>query len=239
MSLAEILFIIIAFLANIIQAITGFAGTVLAMPLSINLVGYSTARPILNMVAIVVCLIVVIVDFKKINWKKLLALLIFVGIGFGIGFLIHSLNVDAKHLLRGYGAVICMIAITFLFVKVDGHSIPKVFKYAILVFAGIIHFLYTSGGPLVILFTASTITDKREFRVTLSALWVFLNSIVFATNIIQGDFTSRVWILSLIVILTSLLSIVIGRFILKKINNDMFMKLTYILLLISGITAVL
>ena len=44
----NILFFVVVFLTNIIQCVTGFAGTVLAMPFSVLLVGYDTARPILN-----------------------------------------------------------------------------------------------------------------------------------------------------------------------------------------------
>ena len=39
-----VLFYIIIFLTNVIQGITGFAGTILAMPPSIILVGYEIGR---------------------------------------------------------------------------------------------------------------------------------------------------------------------------------------------------
>ena len=48
----NILFLIVVFLTNIIQCITGFAGTVLAMPFSIMLVGYDVAKPILNVLGL-------------------------------------------------------------------------------------------------------------------------------------------------------------------------------------------
>ena len=43
-----VLFYIIIFLTNVIQGITGFAGTILAMSPSLILVGYDVAKPILN-----------------------------------------------------------------------------------------------------------------------------------------------------------------------------------------------
>lgn len=46
------LFFLIIFLTNIIQGITGFAGTILAMPPSLMLVGYNTAKPILNVLGL-------------------------------------------------------------------------------------------------------------------------------------------------------------------------------------------
>ena len=47
-----VLFYIIIFLTNVIQGITGFAGTILAMPPSLILVGYDVAKPILNVLGI-------------------------------------------------------------------------------------------------------------------------------------------------------------------------------------------
>jgi uncharacterized membrane protein YfcA len=46
--LNDLFFYIVVLIANIFQGITGFAGTVLAMPASLFLVGYGVAKPILN-----------------------------------------------------------------------------------------------------------------------------------------------------------------------------------------------
>ena len=45
----QFLFYIVILLANIIQGITGFAGTILAMPFSVRLVGMETAVPVLTL----------------------------------------------------------------------------------------------------------------------------------------------------------------------------------------------
>lgn len=47
-SVRDVLFLIVLFAANVIQAITGFAGTVLAMPFSMLLLGTNTAKVVLN-----------------------------------------------------------------------------------------------------------------------------------------------------------------------------------------------
>ena len=68
----DVLFIIIIFLSNIIQTITGFAGTALAMPFSIRLEGSDTAKPVLNLVALLVSIYIVAIHFKDIDWKQFL-----------------------------------------------------------------------------------------------------------------------------------------------------------------------
>ena len=49
----EFIFLIVLFIANIIQAITGFAGTVLAMPASMFLLGIDDAKVVLNVMALI------------------------------------------------------------------------------------------------------------------------------------------------------------------------------------------
>ena len=47
-----ILFLLVILLTNIIQGITGFAGTILAMPPGLMLVGYPVAKPVLNVLGL-------------------------------------------------------------------------------------------------------------------------------------------------------------------------------------------
>ena len=236
MSINEILFALVGFISNIVQSITGFAGTVLAMPVSIRLVGYDVARPVLNFIAIFICLFVVIFTFKSINWKKLLFLIIFVGIGFGLGYFISKINIDQNILLKIYGIIICIIALIFMFIP--NLKIPKFLYPIILILAGILHFLYTSGGPLVIIYASSAFEDKDEFRSTLSFMWIILNSIVFVTNIVDGKFTIHIWLLCLVLSIVSIASFFIGKLIAKKLDQKVFMKITYALLFLSGLSAI-
>ena len=242
-SFLEFLFILVVFLANIIQTVTGFAGTVIAMPASIWFVGYDIAKPILNFIAIFVCLVVVIVNFKNINWRKFLFLILFVGMGFGLGFV---LNISIQKfdlsdiIFKIYGIIICLIAILFFFFKFEDKKLPIWLECIVLILAGILHFLYTSGGPLVVIFAVSSLKEKHEFRGTLSLMWVVLNSIGFVNDVVSNKFIDpHIWFLTLVVIIMSILSIAFGKMIVNKLNQKVFMKVTYILLFVSGLLAII
>ena len=244
LTLFEILFILVVFVANIIQSITGFAGTVLAMPASIRLVGYDMARPILNFVAIIICLVIVIRNFKAINVHHFLFLLGFVGIGlligYGISLLINNLEIRKDIIFKVYGGIICAIALLFLFFDFEKKNIPNVVEAIILIMAGILHFLFTSGGPLVVIYAITRIKDKKEFRATLSGLWVILNSFVFGVDLASGMFSEwHMWYIALIIIAVSSLSIFIGKLIVGKLNQKAFMKFTFVLLFVSGVLAII
>ena len=67
-SLSYIIFYCVILLANIIQGITGFAGTILAMPVSMMTVGFDVARPVLNGLGILAGIMVLVTCWRKIDW---------------------------------------------------------------------------------------------------------------------------------------------------------------------------
>ena len=87
--MSEILFYIVIFLANIIQGITGFAGTILAMPFSIHLVGYLVAKPVLNVLGIIAGIYVVVGGYKNVNIRELKRVTCYMGIGIIVGTLVN------------------------------------------------------------------------------------------------------------------------------------------------------
>jgi uncharacterized protein len=233
--LYDFLFILVIFISNIIQTITGFAGTVLAMPFSIKFVGVDTAKPVLNLVALLVSLYIVIFHFKDIDWKHFLIIIISVGVGFALGFLVEMFLGDNKILLYIYGGIIIVISILFFFINFEKVNLPKWLMIIFLIIGGIIHKLYVSGGPFVVIYGLHEIKEKNKFRATLSLLWIILNSILFATQITNGLFTAHVWILFGIGAGITILSIFIGSLIAPKLSKNVFMKITCVLLFISGV----
>ena len=70
----EIIFLFVLFVANVIQAITGFAGTVLAMPPSIYLLGMDNAKVVLNVMALLSGLMIAVMSYHHMNKKEVLEL---------------------------------------------------------------------------------------------------------------------------------------------------------------------
>lgn len=238
-SLKEFFFLLIVLISNIIQTITGFAGTVLAMPASIALLGYGVAKPILTFIVIPASIVLVISNFKAINFKKFIFMLAFVGVGFIFGYLISLINLDSKLLLIIYGSIICLIAIGYMFFNFDKIQVSNISGALILILAGILHYLYTSGGPLVIIYALSNFKEKKEFRGTLSLMWIILNSILFVEDIVGGFYIEHNIFLTIYALTISIASILIGILLEKKINQKVFVRITYVLLFISGLISIL
>ncbi|MBO4541047.1 MAG: sulfite exporter TauE/SafE family protein [Bacilli bacterium] len=232
--LKEVLFLLIIFLSNIVQAITGFAGTAIAMPFSLLVVGYETATPVLNLVALGICLPLAILHFKDILWREVLWMLLFVGIGFGAGFLLRQLPIQEELFKKIYGALILITAVYLFFFPNEKTKIPLPILTVLLVLGGVIHQLFVSGGPLVVIYAAHRIREKHAFRATLSTIWIVLNLILFGEHMAMGYFDARIWILLGIGVGASAISFLIGHFLAKKLSQEAFLNVAYCLLFFSG-----
>lgn len=241
--LNKILFLIIIFLSNIIQCITGFAGTVLAMPFSVMLVGFDMARPVLNVLGLLASVFVLVTGFRHIDKKELLkiTLLMSVGIAFGIP-LKNILEGSGDVLYKILGVLVIIFAVmnAYLFYsKKEPKPMPKAVEIALLLLAGVVHGIFVCGGPLLVTYASIKLTDKDRFRSTLSAVWIILNGIIAVDdlrgNVFTGEALTVMWISTVVLIL----AFIVGNLIFKKMSKKVFLNLTYVLMIISGISLLL
>lgn len=239
-------FFIVVLATNIIQCITGFAGTVLAMPFSIMLVGFDVARPILNVLGIVASVIIVAQKRQFVNKKELLKITCIMLAGMVPGFLIiNHFSVNSGVLYKTLGIIV--IGFTALGIirsrRQDKNNVKKqnrlfidIVMYGLLLISGIVHGMFVCGGPLLVVYANDKLKDSDEFRSTVSAVWIVLNSINMFTDIGAGRFNGNTVILLLISTAVLFLAMLIGNLIYKHMNKKAFMVLTYTLMAISGVS---
>lgn len=232
----NIIFFIIQFLANTIQTITGFAGTLLAMPPSILLIGMDNAKVVLNATAWISGLLLAIQNYRYIKYRELIKMIGFMSVGMGLGMYLYD-RIPSEHLLLIYGVLVIAIGVkNMVFHKERNHS--NVILTLVLLAAGIIHGMFVSGGALLVIYACQTLKDKNEFRATVAPVWVVLNTIMMAGYFEKGLVTPYCVQLILATIVPLLLAIWIGNKLQKRINQKTFLYMTYILLIISGISII-
>ena len=160
-----ILFGLVVLLAHFLEGITGFGCTVLALPFCIMLTGIKTAKPVLTVCGLLLCLYVVIVSYKDILWKQYLRIMIFVGLGLPIGMWIF--NKFPENVLKNILAVfMIVISIRGLIICYRKNKVTKPINNSVLNFilfiGGCIHGAFTSGGPLVIIYAAEKLKKDRK-----------------------------------------------------------------------------
>lgn len=252
-SLSYIIFYCVILLANIIQGITGFAGTILAMPVSMMTVGFDVARPVLNGLGILAGIMVLVTCWRKIDWIEFTKIILVMATGIVLGMIIkHYLIGHEKILFMILGVFIIIVAILGLIklffpfkkLKEKKEKLPQdaitittlISDYGLLLGSGIIHGMFVSGGPLLIAYLTKKIKDKDQFRATISTVWILLNGIIFATDCINGVYTKPLLLTQGIAIPFMCAGVAIGGFLYKHMSQKVFVILTYILLIISGVS---
>lgn len=242
------LFFAVILVTNIIQGITGFAGTILAMPPSLFLVGYDVAKPVLNVLGILAGVYVFITHGKHVDWKELKKVVLVMTVGILSGIFLKSMFTGNESILyKCLGIFIIVLSVQgyyqLLAKKKDTlQTEPKAAKktgiksYLLLISSGIVHGMFVSGGPLLIAYLSKTVKEKVSFRATISTVWIILNTIILIDDIRAGLWTISLVKTQVIAIPFFIVGMAAGTKLYKSMSQMLFMKLTYILLFISGIS---
>ena len=156
-----ILYYFVIFLSNVVQAITGFAGTLLAMPPAIKLVGIEASKMTLNFFGLVASIVIWIGNYKHCNKKEVLKILLYMGIGMGVGYVIEKW-IPMDYLIILY-AIFLILFGTYKFVSKREYNLNKWAGILILFASGMIHEWFVSGGALLVIYAAAIFKNKKTF----------------------------------------------------------------------------
>ena len=224
---------IVFFTTFTLEGISGFGSTVLALPFIIMLIGIGQAVPVLSVMGWLIALYIFIRSRDKINFKEYRFIVIHVALGVPIGLLLTS-KLPEKPLLSLLVTMMFVVGIRgltaqFRTTTATGKTINRNWLMrAILLCGGIIHGAFSSGGPMVIIYAAKALPDKSLFRVTLSMLWLTVNSIMLAVWTIRGNVWNAEIGKSLLCALPFVSAgIVFGDYLHHKVNQHVFRILVY------------
>lgn len=242
-----LLFFTVILFANIMQGITGFAGTILAMPFSLILMGYPVAKPILNVLGLLSGVYVFMGFRDRVNWCELRNIVIVMTVGIFLGIFIKGSFAGREILLyKALGVFVILLSFAGLLryhkakdFDARGTGGGKNISFLLLPMAGIVHGIFVSGGPLLISYLTRRITDKTEFRATISTVWIILNSIVLFDDIRAGFWNMPLCVVFAFSLPFLFAGMKIGSILYSRMSQRAFMVLTYVLLFISGVTLLL
>ena len=240
---------LIVFVTHAIEGITGFGCTVLAMPFIVLLLGIHVAKPVLAVLAWLLAGYIVAVSWKKIVWKEFYFIVLFVGLGLPVGMVIYKyLNEDA---LKGLLSLVMIAVGIHGFVKTwrshrrnstPGRTpepfcpVPKnLFMRTILFLGGIVHGMFATGGPFVVIYASKAIPDKSLFRVSICLLWLTLNTVlIFGFTFIDNVWTPDMTGILLLTLPFLVAGMLFGDFLHHRVNEYAFRLIVYALLLGTG-----
>ena len=230
--MVEVLFYLVILFGVFVQSLVGFGGTLITMPLGILLKGPDTTKPVMTFVAWVTGAAVLITDYKYINWKEL-GKMIAVMLPCVLAGLWVMGKVQMSFLLIIYGVVIVAIGVKKLFFP-PKRTPSKAVQNTALGLAGIMQGLFVSGGSFLAVYAVERLPEKREFRATVNAVWAILNIVMILTYFNGGKVDRQMLTMGAIAIAPTILGIWLGGVLAKRVRQQTFLKLIYLILIASG-----
>lgn len=233
-TLNNLLFALGIFVSNIIQGLTGFAGSLLAMPPSIQLKGLLTAKVAVNTYGLISSFIIFITNYKNIDWKAAAKVVALMLVGLIAGLYLTDL-VESDILLKIYAVFIILVVLKDVFYK-GKMDFNEVALIIIVLLAGVFQGLFVSGGPLLIIYVSKKFKNTNQIRGTLGFIWIFLNGYMMITQILGGQFDKANLTVTLIGLPFVFAGVAIGSKLANTIDRVKFMKVVHVLLIISALS---
>ena len=233
---------LVIFCTQALQAVTGFGSSVLAMPFVTALLGMREGIMIITITAWFSVLYIAISKWKEINLKQFGIISGFMLLGLPLGmFLFRTVNTGLLKKVLALFIIIVSGWQLFRYIAFKKRNItpPRGIKvlpyYLILIAGGIIHGMFSSGGPLVVLYASRALPDKGQFRATLSLMWAFLNTVLIIVYFAEGSMTREIAGNTGVLLPFVVVGIIAGEKVHHKLDERLFSIVVFGLLLVTGL----
>ncbi len=230
------------FATHLIEGVTGFGSSVLALPFLTPLAGIKNAVPMLCLLNCIMAVYLVCRSRRSISWKEFGFIALWVAPGLPLGLALYEF-LPAAQLCVLLGAAMVVIGANGsckCLKRADGSAESagakrSIFMKALLLCGGVIQGAFGSGGPFIVIYAAKALPDKSLFRVTLSLLWLATNSVRLVVWIVQGTVWNRENLtLSLAALPFMVAGVLIGDWLHHRVNAFYFRLCVYIVLGVAG-----
>ena len=225
------------------EAVVGFGSTSIGIPLLSLSLGTEASVALLSASGLILCFLVIATQYKKVNVRAFLTIVVCIIPIMPAGFLLYvKLRAYEGVLKLIMGAVIAFVSVRAIYwrmIRAREKETSRAGMYLALGVGAVVQGMFSTGGALINVYTASKIKDKGEFRATMVAVWIATNVITTAYRALALHMYTRDVCVSIAYALPLiLLAYFVGNRIHKRIPNGSFMNLVYIVQLVSGLIAV-
>ncbi len=229
-----ILFSTIMMLAAIVQGITGFGFSLVAFPLLALILPVQVVTPILVLSSLILN-VAVFKSVSGVQLKGIRAMTLLAIISTPIGaYLLKVISPDVLKI--SVGVVITATALFLL----KGYQIK--FKRELLArsvtgfFSGLLNGTLSMSGPPIILYMSNQGAEKDKLRGSFSLFAMITNVFAIATLYFAGLINTTIFIRFAQLIPALMVGVFLGVIISRKVNEQLFRKITLYLLIAMGIS---
>lgn len=226
--------IFVTMIAAVINTTTGFGFGILSVPM------YSLVMPTVLAVAVAGLLTFILsswlakINFRQIIWKQIfIPLPIAMLAGYACVYFTDKMP---EHLIkRVLGVVLMLLSVYFLRYSERIRLRPTAVNGILMgIVGGSLQGLFSMGGPPMVLYYLSTISDKNQYMATLQVYFVFINISVLLMRFQQGYITGQCWRYFWILLLPMFAGMWLGVKLFRRMDEKRLRTVTYWFMLVCG-----
>lgn len=226
------LFILIILIAAILQSSTGFGFSIISTPFMLIILEPREAVQISLLLSLLISFALVGKVKKDVDKGILKRFTIGSIVGLPLGMFIFMI-LDVAWLKIGIGILILLLtALLVLNIRIKQTHLKDVFVGSM---SGALTTSIGMSGPPILLYFSGIETSKEKLRGTTLMYYILICFMSLITQIFIAGTTLNVWILSLLSLPVISLGMFFGEILFNKINQYVFRKITYGLLLFTGV----
>jgi uncharacterized membrane protein YfcA len=240
----DIFYLIILIVAAFtIASAAGFGSNIIGLSIGLNLYPLTFLMPVLLPLNIIINLIIALKNRSNISPEILKKVMFLFPAGMIPGILFFLNFAMSRYVIIIFAVFILSVSLRDIYRQyfnkhffssensmINRNYLEKIYMFT----AGVIHGIFATGGPLLVLATARLNPGKDAFRSTLPLVWASMNFILTITYIPAGIFNETTLKTTMLLLPFALIGFFIGEHIQKKIKEEHFKTLVSLLLIASA-----
>lgn len=239
-TISIVLILVISFIASLVRSTLGFGESLIAVPLFLFFLPVEVAVPLSVMLSIVIALVVVIQDHKKIHFNsaKWLILYAIPGVPLGLLVLIYGNEVLIK---VGLGVLIIVYALYSLYTKSNKtlKEDNRLWLFVCGFLSGVFGGAYGLNGPPLVVYGNLRQWSAKHFRATLQAYFLPVSLVSVIGYYAKGLITTEVTTYFMISLLATIPAIFLGRYLNHQLKGSSFFRYVYWGLLVISVILII
>jgi len=220
-----------------VQSVVGFAAALVALPIILNVLNIQESVALLSIFFLIFSIILISKNWKLIDKKTILEMLIGIIAGLFLG--IYILKFGSPIILKKVLGIFVILFVGYLFIK---KKKIQFFKKLGLLFGftgGTFSGLFSTGGPPFVFYIYNKLDKSNIVRATIIGTIGITDFLRFPLLIFSGILTYDIFIKSLYVTPIFFISLYLGNKTYHRINENIFKNVLMIFLILSGVSLIL
>ena len=232
---------ILTVIASFIQRVSGFGfGIFVMMFFPFFLPTYGDCIMLSGLLAGSTALMIAVQNWRYIRWK-LMGRVVFFNVLASYLATEYMRSLGNDTMKQCLGVMLILIALYFMFSE---GRLAHIFKsrlaqISIGSISGVMGGMFAMPGPPLVLYCISTIDDKREYVTTLQAFSVVINVCYTLIRFRAGFYSDSTWLWWLVGLSGAFIGSFLGSRFFERISNRTLKYIVYMMMIISGVVAIL